>query len=148
MIICSQDSTATAQTKPSQTHTTQSMIKTTATPTKGDVPRFPIYIGHGEKGDDEFRLAFVMDRTVTPWCSYQIRKDSKDPCGPPFTLLDGFEYHWDGCGKDSRAFWRNPSENGTEWHTLLSRSCEFKLQRFQCVGVIVSAEYLCGNSTN
>ncbi|KAG8358067.1 hypothetical protein FVEN_g13140 [Fusarium venenatum] len=69
--------TTTAQSHISTTITTtettftteRSTIKSTSTPSPGEAPLFPIYIGGAENGDDRFRIAFVTDQTRAPWCS-------------------------------------------------------------------------------
>jgi hypothetical protein len=145
--ICSLQVTSTLQSTQSQTPSLGSSrtvirptIKPTSTPGPNDSPQFPIYIGQGENGEDNLRLAFAMDSTRAPWCSYQTLPDSANPCGRPFILSDGFEYVWNGCGGDTWATWRNPSGDATEYRTLLTKSCEWKPYTFKCGNVLVKPE--------
>ncbi|KAM0240251.1 hypothetical protein ACHAPO_002147 [Fusarium lateritium] len=144
----SQTATTITTTEPTVTTTERSTIKPTSTPSPDEAPRFPIYIGGAENGDDRFRIAFVMDQTRAPWCSYQTLPDSSNPCGRPFILSDGFEYIWNGCGGDTWATWRNPSDNESEYKVLLTESCAWKPETFKCGNVLVKPEWLCGSSTS
>jgi hypothetical protein len=116
---------------------------TTAHPSPTETPRFPIYIGNAQGANFKRTVGFPNDGTPNTACTYGkiLEIDGGNACGKPFTLLDGFEYVWNGCGGDTWVTWRNTGSESAAF--LLLGNCVWRPQTWKCGDVTVNGNWLC-----
>lgn len=132
-----------SSTRPTRTGTVR-----TQTPAPSATPSNQIYVG---ELDDGTSIGFVADGSSNAACAWAVNhvRDGHNPCGSVFTLPDGFEYVWNGCGGDTWITWRNPSnQSAIQFQDLGNpRSCRNAPLTYKCGAETIHANYICPNHT-
>ncbi|KAK7969356.1 hypothetical protein PG996_002207 [Apiospora saccharicola] len=132
----------------SSTRTTRTGTVRTQTPAPSATPSNQVYVG---KLDDDTPIGFVVNGSSNAACAWAVNHvpDGHNPCGSVFTLPDGFEYVWNGCGGDVWITCWNPSNHDeVRFQDLGSpRSCGYVPMTYKCGTVTILAEYICPNHT-
>ncbi|KAK8140565.1 hypothetical protein PG984_000631 [Apiospora sp. TS-2023a] len=137
-----------ASSSASSAKTTRTGTVRTQTPAPSATPSNQVYVG---KLDDDTPIGFVVNGSSNAACAWAVNHvpDGHNPCGSVFTLPDGFEYVWNGCGGDVWITWRNPSNHDDVQFQDLGnpRSCGSVPLTYKCGTETIHAEYICPNHT-
>ncbi|KAK8048680.1 hypothetical protein PG994_010410 [Apiospora phragmitis] len=132
----------------SSTRTTRTGTVRTRTAAPSATPSNQVYVG--SLGDNT-RIAFAANGPSNAACAWAVNPfpDGHNPCGSVFTMPDGFEYVWNGCGGDTWITWRNPSnDKDVQFRDLGNpRSCSYTPQTYRCGTETIHVDYVCPNHT-